>query len=120
MTDRSTAQSHLDLLQVVDRTPALADETFLRHVEVEHVERVVDRFDLAHLDEPHLDVLGGGHQHAVTVVLSLTEHLSITSHFHHHHHQQQQQQQQHRLIRSLNAVNVHNQKNQTESKLFEL
>lgn len=74
--DRSTAQSYLDLLEVVDRAPAFTDEAFLRHVEVEHVESVVDRFDLPHLDEPDLDVLGGSHQDAVTMVLRLTQNLS--------------------------------------------
>ena len=74
----SAAQRHLDLLEVVDGTPALADEALLRHVQVEHVQRVIDRLDLAHLDEPLLDVLGGRHEHTVTVVLRLTQHLART------------------------------------------
>ena len=74
----SAAQRHLDLLEVVDWTPALADEALLRHVQVEHVQRVIDRLDLAHLDEPLLDVLGGRHEDAVTVVLRLTQHLART------------------------------------------
>jgi len=75
LTDRSAAQGHLDLFEIVDRTPTLGDEAFLRHVQVEHVERVVDGFDLAHFDEPHFDVLGGCNQHAMTVVLRLAQHL---------------------------------------------
>ena len=75
---RSTAQSHLYLLKVVDWTPTLADETFLRDVQVEHVERVVDGFDLAHLDEPYFDVLSGCHQHAMTMILRLAQYLLQT------------------------------------------
>ena len=37
---------------------------------------MVDRFDLAHFDEPDLDVLSGGDEYAVTVVLRLTQNLS--------------------------------------------
>ena len=37
---------------------------------------MVDRLDLAYLDEPDLDVLGGSHQDAVTMVLRLTQNLS--------------------------------------------
>ena len=40
-------------LEVLDWQPALADETLVSHVEVEQVQRVVDRFDLAHFDQPH-------------------------------------------------------------------
>jgi len=38
---------------------------------------VVDGLDLAHLDEPFLDVLGRGDQHAMTVILRLTQHLNV-------------------------------------------
>ena len=63
------------LVEVSDWTPALSDEAFLRDIEVEHVECVVDGFDLAHLDEPDLDVLSGGDQHTVTVILCLLQNL---------------------------------------------
>ena len=58
---RSTTKGHLYLLQVSYWTPTFPDETLLGDVEVEHVQRVVDRLDLAYLDEPDLDVLGGRH-----------------------------------------------------------
>ena len=73
--DRSASKSHLDLFQVVLRTPALADQTFLSDVEVEHVQHVVDRLDLPDLDEPDFDVLGGCNEYAMPMLLSLTEHL---------------------------------------------
>ena len=72
---RAAPQRQLDRLGVGRRHPALGDQTLLRHVQVEPVERVVDGLDLAHLDEPGADVLGGGDQHAVTVVLGLGQHL---------------------------------------------
>ena len=72
---RATPQCQLDLVEVDDGTPALADEALVRHVEVEEVQRVVDRLHLAHLHEPHLDVLGGSDEHAMTVVLGLAQHL---------------------------------------------
>jgi len=75
---RSAAQSHLNLLQVIDGAPAFTDETLLRHVQIEHIERVVDRFDLPHFDEPDFDVLSRCHQDAVTVILSLAQHLHHT------------------------------------------
>ena len=75
-THGAAAQGELDLVEVGHGAPALGDETLLGDVQVEHVERVVDGLDLTHLDEPHLDVLSSRHQHAVTVVLGLTEHLS--------------------------------------------
>lgn len=71
VTDRAPPERLLDAIEISDGTPALGDETLLRDVQVEHVERVVDGLDLAHLDEPHLDVLGRRHQHAMTVVLGL-------------------------------------------------
>ena len=68
---RSTAQRQLDRFCVGRWHPALGDQAFLRYVQVEPVERMVDGLDLAHLDEPSADVFGGGDQHSVTVVLSL-------------------------------------------------
>ena len=47
----------MDLVKVIDWTPALADEALLRHVDVEEVEGVVDGLDLAHLYEPVLVLL---------------------------------------------------------------
>ena len=48
-------------------------------VQVEHVEGVVDGLDLAHLDEPHLDILGCRHKYTVTMVLGLRQHLHHTT-----------------------------------------
>ena len=72
---RSTAQRQLDRFCVGRWHPALGDQAFLRYVQVEPVERVVYGLDLAHLDEPSADVFGGGDQHSVTVVLSLSQYL---------------------------------------------
>ena len=43
------------------------------HVQVEEVEGVIDGLDLPHLDEPQLDVLGGGRKDTLTVVVGLTD-----------------------------------------------
>lgn len=48
-TYRAPPERELYLVEVLDRTPTLGDQTLLRHVEVEHVERVVDRLDLPNL-----------------------------------------------------------------------
>ncbi len=45
----------MNCLQVRYRNPALGNETLLRHVQVEEVERVVDGLDLPDFDEPVLD-----------------------------------------------------------------
>jgi hypothetical protein len=43
------------------------------YVEVEKVESVIDGFDLAHLDEPHLDIFGRGRKDALTMVVGLAD-----------------------------------------------
>ena len=48
----------------------------MRHVEVEHVQCVVDGLDLLHLDDPAPDLLLGAHQHPATVVLRLAQNLN--------------------------------------------
>ena len=63
----------MNRFQIGDRNPALGNQALLRHVQVEEIQRVVDGLDLAHLDEPVLDVLGRSDQHPVAVVLSLAE-----------------------------------------------
>ena len=65
----------LDAVEIGDRAPAFSDETLLCDVQVEHVEGMVDGLDLAHLDVPHLDVLGRGHEDPVSVVLGLAKDL---------------------------------------------
>ncbi|CAN7977326.1 unnamed protein product, partial [Ixodes persulcatus] len=85
-THSAPAQCKLDLLEVRDCTPALCDEALLGDVQVEQVQGVVDGFDLAHLHKPVLDVLGRSHQHPVTVVLGLAEHLRNVDIFDPRHH----------------------------------
>lgn len=63
----------MDGLDVQHGNPTFGDETLLGHVQVEQVERVVNRFDFADLHEPVLEVLGGSDQHAVTMVLRLSQ-----------------------------------------------
>ena len=74
-THRASLECLLYLGQISYGTPALSDETFLRDVQIEHVQGVVDGLDLTDLDEPHLDVFGGCHQDAVTMVLGLGQNL---------------------------------------------
>lgn len=70
---RSASQSQLDGLCVEQRDPALGNQTLLRHVQVEQVESVIDGLDLADLDEPIFEFLRRGDEHAMTMILSLTE-----------------------------------------------
>jgi hypothetical protein len=53
--------------------PAFSDQTLLSDIQVEVVESVIDGLDLANLDEPDLDILGGRNQHAMPVVVGLPE-----------------------------------------------
>lgn len=77
ITHRAPPQCLLDSVKVLHRTPALGDQTFLGHVQVQHVEGVVNGLDLPHLDEPNLYVTGRCHQNPVPVILSLTQNLKI-------------------------------------------
>jgi hypothetical protein len=58
ITYSATTESHLDFVQIFHRTPAFPNQTLLGDIQVEHVQRVIDCFDLADLDKPHFDVLG--------------------------------------------------------------
>ena len=78
-TYRATPERQLDVLQIQDGNPALGYETLLRHVQVEQVQRMINRLYLSHLHEPVLYVLRGCHEHPVTMVLSLVQHLQINS-----------------------------------------
>ncbi len=80
LTYSAWLESLLYLWQVIDGAPALCDQTLLCHIQVEHVQCVVDGFDLAHLDEPNLDVLGSCYQHSVTMILGLRQHLKSAQH----------------------------------------
>ena len=77
---RCATKGKLYALQVSDRAPTLSNETLLCDVQVEHVQSVVDRLDLAHFDVPDLDVLGGRHQDSVSMVLGLSQHLQGNKH----------------------------------------
>lgn len=68
----SSTQSHLNGLDVQHWHPAFSNQTLLRDVQVEQVERVINRFDFANLNEPVLKVLGSGDQDAMTMILSLS------------------------------------------------
>ena len=74
-TYRATPQSELNLVQVFYGTPTFGYQTLLRHVQIEHVQCVVDRFDLANFNEPNFDVLRGCHEYAMTMILGLTQYL---------------------------------------------
>ena len=51
--------------------PAFSNQTLLSDVQVEVVESVIDGLDLADLDEPNFDILGGRDEHAMPVVVGL-------------------------------------------------
>jgi hypothetical protein len=70
---RAPSQSHLNRRQIGGRDPALSYQTLVGHVQVEEVEGVIDGFDLPHLDEPQLDILGGGGKNTLAVVVGLTD-----------------------------------------------
>lgn len=53
-TYRSSGERHLDLIEILNRAPTLADEALLSDVDVEHIEGVVDGLDLPHFCEPVL------------------------------------------------------------------
>lgn len=73
----ATRERVLRRLEVLDRQPALADETLVGHVQVEQVERVVDGFDLAHFDEPHDQIARCILQRAPPVLFRLLQHLPV-------------------------------------------
>uniref|UniRef100_A0A1I8J5W1 Secreted protein n=1 Tax=Macrostomum lignano TaxID=282301 RepID=A0A1I8J5W1_9PLAT len=68
------AESQMNFVQVVNRAPGLANEALAGGLNVKHVERVVDGLDLADLDEPEPQVLGGRHEQPATVVNGGVEH----------------------------------------------
>lgn len=72
---RSTSQSQLNIFQIQDGHPTLGNQTLLSHVQIEEIERVVDRLDFAHFDKPVLDIFGGRHQNTVPMVLGLAQNL---------------------------------------------
>jgi len=53
-TNCATSQCHLYFIKIYNWTPAFSNQTFLCHIQIEHVQCVVDGFDLAHFDKPHL------------------------------------------------------------------
>ena len=69
----SPSERKLNGFYVDDRDPALGDQTLLCDVQVEVVQSVVDGLDLANLDEPDLDVLGGCDKDSVSVIVGLAE-----------------------------------------------
>jgi hypothetical protein len=73
----SATEGELDSFHVGDGHPTFGDQTFLGHVQIEEIQRVVDGFDFTHFDEPVADVFGSGYQHAVAMVLRLAEDLHL-------------------------------------------
>jgi hypothetical protein len=71
----SPPEGQLNGLQVQNRHPALCDQTLLGHIQVEQVQRVINGFDLAHFNEPVLDVFCSSNQDSMSMVLSLTQNL---------------------------------------------
>ena len=74
-TYSATSQCELNLVQVLYGAPTFGNQALLRHVQVEHVQCVVDRFDLANFNEPNFYVLRGCHEYAMTMILGLTQYL---------------------------------------------
>ena len=51
-TYASSFERHLNVIEIGDWTPAFGDEAFLRDVDVEKIERMIDRFDFRRLRHP--------------------------------------------------------------------
>jgi hypothetical protein len=71
----SSPEGQLNGLQVQNRHPALRNQTLLGYIQVEQVQCVVNGFNLAHFNEPVLDVLCSSNQDSVSVVLGLPQNL---------------------------------------------
>lgn len=68
----------MDRVDVVSWNPALADQTFLRNVHVEHVHDVINRLHFVHHDDPLGQILGDGDQNSLSLVLRLIDdHVQI-------------------------------------------
>ena len=50
----------LDSVKLGDRAPALGNQTLLGHIQIEEIQRVVDRFDLSHFRQPSSHISGSG------------------------------------------------------------
>jgi hypothetical protein len=73
----SVPQRSVDAIKGTAGAPALSNEGILSHLKVEHVEGVVDGFDLLHLDDPGSNLLLSTLQHSAAVVRSLGQYLCI-------------------------------------------
>ena len=69
-------ESMVHFVQISCSHPALGNKTLLCHIEVEHVQRVVNCLDLLHFDKPILDILCSQNQNSVSVIRCLAENLS--------------------------------------------
>ena len=74
-THISMLQGQSDAPQVLLGAPALGDQALVGDVHVAEVQRVVDGLQLAHLDEPDPQAVGGRCQDALAVVLCLDQDL---------------------------------------------
>lgn len=73
MLKKDMPECQLNSFDVGSWNPALGNQTLLSDIQVEVVESVIDGLDLANLDEPNLDVLGGRDEYAMPVVIGLPE-----------------------------------------------
>uniref|UniRef100_A0A1I8G7P7 DUF4455 domain-containing protein n=1 Tax=Macrostomum lignano TaxID=282301 RepID=A0A1I8G7P7_9PLAT len=67
-------ERQVNLVQIVNSAPGLGDKALVGGLNIEHVQCVVDGFDLADLDEPQAEVLGRGHEHSHPMVHRGVEH----------------------------------------------
>jgi hypothetical protein len=72
-TYTSSLQRHLDVIQFGNRTPTLGNQAFLREINIEQVESVINSLDFACFRHPHSHILGGRNQHTVPVILCLAQ-----------------------------------------------
>lgn len=85
-TYRSTAQCQLNGFRIKQWHPTFGDQTFLRDIQIEQIQCVVDCLDFAHLDKPILELFGGRNQYATSMVLCLPQHrVQIFDTCHHAH-----------------------------------
>ncbi len=57
-TYSASPECHLNLVQVLYRTPTFCNQTLLSDIQIEEIQGVIDGFQFANLDEPDTDVLG--------------------------------------------------------------
>lgn len=61
----------MNSFQIGDWNPALSNQTFLSHIQIKEIQRVVDGLDFTNFGEPHFYILGSRNQNTVSVILRL-------------------------------------------------